>query len=414
MNPSYMRSLVPFLGVNTSCPPFLPHFSYGPSPLLWLSFPRRNLGTSTANPQYVPSDRRRQSVSSFLRLHPLHPGNPPPTRLLPPPLPFKVPRRRPWLLVWPHPSSLPPLPPPHPPHQGHIPSTFSTLAQQCFTVTGGRGGQPISHLFLNLSCPQDTSPPDFRRDSLYAQWAFLSKHVDTHEVWCQTVLSFLASTEMQCSTRHTAADNKVGEALQQNNQKGKAGSTKSTENSGGGPDPSIYSFALYVRWSAKANTAYPMSLAKLAALLKDVFGQNEVCFITDDLLRGQGNGSKSGYTVIGAIYALWMTILSSSPSEKPIGNRGGLGPRIRNRRLKGNRPKKPPPPHPLRPLGLYTPLLHTPILEPRRRTPITTLSTSLQPPPIRCPHPLLRPLLPVVRTPPPPIGPPPSNPGNGQ
>ena len=29
-----------------------------------------------------------------------------------------------------------------------------------------------------------------------------------------------------------------------------------------------------------------MSPAKLAALLTDVFGQNEVCFITDDLLRG--------------------------------------------------------------------------------------------------------------------------------
>ena len=42
-----------------------------------------------------------------------------------------------------------------------------------------------------------------------------------------------------------------------------------------------------------------MSPAKLAALLKDVFRQNEVCFITDDLLGIQENGSKSGYTVIG-------------------------------------------------------------------------------------------------------------------
>ena len=61
---------------------------------------------------------------------------------------------------------------------------------------------------------------------------------------------------------------------------------KSTGNCGGGPDPSIYSFGLYVRWLAKARTSYPMSPAKLAALLTDVFGQNEVCFITDDLLRG--------------------------------------------------------------------------------------------------------------------------------
>ena len=106
---------------------------------------------------------------------------------------------------------------------------------------------------------------------------------------------------MQSSTQHTAADNKVGEALQQNNQKGNLGSTKSTGNSRGGPDPSIYSFALYVRWSAKAKTAYPISAAKLAALLKnDVFGQNEGYFITDDLLKGQKNGSKSGYTVISA------------------------------------------------------------------------------------------------------------------
>ena len=43
-----------------------------------------------------------------------------------------------------------------------------------------------------------------------------------------------------------------------------------------------------------------MSPAKLAALLKDVFGQNEVCFINDDLPKGQENGSKSGYTVIAA------------------------------------------------------------------------------------------------------------------
>ena len=33
------------------------------------------------------------------------------------------------------------------------------------------------HLFLNLSCTQDAPPLDFPRDSLYAQWEFLSKHV---------------------------------------------------------------------------------------------------------------------------------------------------------------------------------------------------------------------------------------------
>ena len=43
-----------------------------------------------------------------------------------------------------------------------------------------------------------------------------------------------------------------------------------------------------------------MCLAKLAALVEDVFGQNEVCFITNDPLRGQDNGSKLGCTVIGA------------------------------------------------------------------------------------------------------------------
>ena len=81
------------------------------------------------------------------------------------------------------------------------------------------------------------------------------------------VLSFLASKEMQPPTQHAVTSEKVGEALQQNNQKGSAGSAKSTGSSGGGPDPTIYSFALYVRWSAKAWTAYPMSPAKLAALL---------------------------------------------------------------------------------------------------------------------------------------------------
>ena len=91
---------------------------------------------------------------------------------------------------------------------------------------------------------------------------------------------------MQSPTQHLATDEKVSEALQQNNQKGSAGPAKSTGNSGGHPDPSIYSFGLYVWWSAKALTSYPMSPAKLVALLKDVFGQNEVCFITDDLLRG--------------------------------------------------------------------------------------------------------------------------------
>ena len=66
-----------------------------------------------------------------------------------------------------------------------------------------------------------------------------------------------------------------------------------------GPIPA-FTFGLYVRWSAKARTSYPISPAKLAALLKDVFGQNEVCFITDDLLRGQENALNSGYTVVGA------------------------------------------------------------------------------------------------------------------
>ena len=121
-----------------------------------------------------------------------------------------------------------------------------------------------------MPCPQDAPPPDFDRYSLYAQWEFLSKHVDTHEIWSQTVLSFLASKEMRSPTQHTAPDNKVGEALQQNNQNGNAGSTKSTGTLGGDPDLSFCSFALYVRWSAKAKTTYPMSPAKLAALLKDV------------------------------------------------------------------------------------------------------------------------------------------------
>ena len=156
------------------------------------------------------------------------------------------------------------------------------------------------HLFLNLSCPQDAPPPDFPRDSLYAQWEFLSKHVSAHETWSQSVLSFLASKKLRTPIRHQATEGKVDEALQQNNQKGSTASARTTSNSGGGPDPSIYSFGLYVRWSAKARTSYPMSPAKLAALLKDVFGQNEVCFITDDLLRGQEGGSKSGYTVLGA------------------------------------------------------------------------------------------------------------------
>ena len=194
------------------------------------------------------------------------------------------------LLLAPAPSPTPP------PHQGHIPSTFSTMAQRSFTVTGKRGGPPIS------SCSQSILPPGrpFPRDCLYAQWEFLSNHIDTHEIWSHTVFSFLASKEMQSSTHHTATDNKVGEALQQENQKGNTGCNKSAGNSGGGPDFNIYSFALYVRWSVKAKTPYPMSPAKLAGLLKDVFGQNEVCFVTDDLLRGQENGSKSGYTVISA------------------------------------------------------------------------------------------------------------------
>ena len=156
------------------------------------------------------------------------------------------------------------------------------------------------HLFLNMSCPQDTPPPDFPRDSLHAQWDFLSKHVDTHEIWSQKVLSFLAKKEMPSSTPHTVVGSKVSEALQQINQKGNAGSTKPTGASGADRIPAYALFSLYVRWSAKPKTAYPMSPAKLVAVLKDIFGQNEVCFITDDLLRGQENGLKSGYTVIGA------------------------------------------------------------------------------------------------------------------
>ena len=44
----------------------------------------------------------------------------------------------------------------------------------------------------------------------------------------------------------------------------------------------------------------PMSPGKPAALSKDVFKQNEVCFITNNPLRGQHNGFKSRYMVIGA------------------------------------------------------------------------------------------------------------------
>ena len=105
---------------------------------------------------------------------------------------------------------------------------------------------------------------------------------------------------MQSPTRHLATDGKVSEAFHQNNQKGSTASANSTGDLGGGPNASISSFGLYVRWSVKARTSYPMSPAKLAALLKDVFGQKEVCFITDDLLRIHENGSKSGYTVLGA------------------------------------------------------------------------------------------------------------------
>ena len=46
--------------------------------------------------------------------------------------------------------------------------------------------------------------------------------------------------------------------------------------------------------------AHPMSPGKPAALLKDVFRQNEVCFITNNPVRGQNNGSKSPYIVLGA------------------------------------------------------------------------------------------------------------------
>ena len=195
-------------------------------------------------------------------------------------------------------SHIPPSPPPPPPHSPPtIGAARAQFLQWLSSVSPSQESEEARrfHPFLNLFCPQDAPPPDFPRDSLYAQWEFLSKHVDTHEMWSQTVLSLLAGKEMQSSTQHTAANNKVSEALQQNNQKGIAGSTKSTGNSRGGPDPSIYSFALYAKWAVKAKTIYPMSPAKLAALLQDVFGQNEVCFIADNLLRGQENGGGGGY-----------------------------------------------------------------------------------------------------------------------
>ena len=96
------------------------------------------------------------------------------------------------------------------------------------------------HLFLNLSCPEEAPSPYFPRDSLYAQGKFLSKHVDAHETWSQSVVSILARKQMQSPTRHLATHEKVSEALQ--------APAKSTGNSGGGPDASIYSFGLNVRW----------------------------------------------------------------------------------------------------------------------------------------------------------------------
>ena len=106
--------------------------------------------------------------------------------------------------------------------------------------------------------------------------------------------------ETQSPIQHLAADDKGGEALQQNNQKGSAGSAKSTGNFWGRPR-SQHLFVCNLRTVISVpRTTYLMSSAKLVALLKDVFRRNEACFIIDDLVKGQANGSKPGYTGIGA------------------------------------------------------------------------------------------------------------------
>ena len=116
-----------------------------------------------------------------------------------------------------------------------------------------------------------------------------------------------------------------------------------------------------------------MSSAKLAALPNDVFGQNEVCPIIDNLLREQGNGSKSRYTVIGAKTTTEQHITQSgipddiallSPFTKRLDNPVAPGLKAPNQ------------PQTAAITGNTSVLLH-PLI-------------SQQPPAIRCPHPLHR------------------------
>ena len=315
-------------------------------------------------------------------------------------------------------SSTPPSPP----------ATGTCLARFLQWLNGVPPSQENeeARLFLNLSCPQDAPPPDFPRASLYAQWEFLSKHVSAHETWSQSVLSFLASKEIQTPIRHQATDEKVGEALRQNNQKGSTVSAKTASNSRGGPDSSIYSFGLYVRWSTKARTSYPMSPAKLAALLKHVFGQNEVCFITDDLLRGQEGGSKSGYTVLGAKptaeqhvtqprtvdhSAFLVTIQKADRQPWRPWTKGSSEPAAKRQRT--HESPTPSPTAPSTPGPVYPPPAYTyngaPAAYPYYYAPYPSPTTAypMPPPPPSSPSP-------GSTYPPPPIGPPPTVSGNGQ
>ena len=98
---------------------------------------------------------------------------------------------------------------------------------------------------------------------------------------------------------------------------------------------------------------------------------------------------------------------SSSPFRMWTGNHGDPGRKVRNRPPKGNGPKSPLTPQPPQPLGHCIPLPHTPTLEPRQRTLITTLLTSRQPPPSRCHRPPPPASSPSSTYPPPPIAPPP-------
>ena len=50
----------------------------------------------------------------------------------------------------------------------------------------------------------------------------------------------------------------------------------------------------------EAKNSPPYVPRQIGSLSKDIFRQNELCFITGDLLGGPENGSKSEYTVIGA------------------------------------------------------------------------------------------------------------------